>query len=912
MRKFSTLILLVVAFNSFSQQGDFLLSQHIPENGVIDNTSFEITNDQKERICIASSQGILKYDGEAWDYYKTPSAALSLAVDSNNIVYAGCIGTIGMIDFEGRSINFKPLIEEDSINDLFLETIYANGKVYFMGSQNLIVYNIDKNETALFQNDYLNIYSLDEEIFVNTQDGKTYEVADSLIQVNTDIQIAYASNKKEYPELIIDFEGQIHSYENNQFKKLPQNKLITDQGVEVQEIKWVNDSLFVCSTFESGLLFFNTKKPSEITVTNYHSGLPDNEIFALHTDNFNSVWVAHEFGITQISPLFPASRYSHFPGLEGNLTSIVTQQDQLWLTTSLGMFYFDSDTTYTNQVYYEVVQKDKKPIIKIPQINTTKKDESTGEKPLLKRLFGKKKRVNSTSDNEPKKQSKFLKSVASVFEGGNKVEKVKGKLDKNTKYIRKVRKVPVDVNYSFKKVEGTAGKFLSLVEYGNKLLGVGSNGIYEIVDNQAEIIISENIRSFAKNNNNQIIIGTTDLEVKSYTLIKDVWIELTSQQTNDIIVSIKEDDAGTVWMAGSNSIYKAAYSDTSFSIAGQYELNNLYLDNVGVIEINKVPYFINSEGYFYYDDEKDAVVENKSLLDSIGSAAHHLVDGSNSAIWVYNGKFWYKLDSKGNSFKNEYLGLFPNLRGISSNQEDGTLWLLTGDNDILKYDPNKKSVIEQSTFFVRKVSNEKGEIDISKKFSLSHDENFLSIDISKPDYLGVLNPEFQYKLIGLHSDWSGWSRNKSIDFSFIPEGEYKLMVKSRDAFGREEEAELMQFSVNPPYWQTPWFYAIQILFFGGLVYYSSRLNQDSSKNRLLRGGLTLLTLVLIIEFLQSAIGSLFTFKSSPVVEFLIDAIIAFMIFPLERLLRELMTQGKVKVNISKKDFPLIQKNTSTK
>ena len=123
---------------------------------------------------------------------------------------------------------------------------------------------------------------------------------------------------------------------------------------------------------------------------------------------------------------------------------------------------------------------------------------------------------------------------------------------------------------------------------------------------------------------------------------------------------------------------------------------------------------------------------------------------------------------------------------------------------------------------------------------------------------------------------------------------------------------MFAFSVKPPYWQTPWFYAIQIAFFGGLVLLSTRLNQDDSKNRLLSGGLTLLTLVLVIEFLQSAIGSLFSFKSTPVVDFLLDACIAFMIFPLERILRELMTKGKLNVKIDKDKIPLVRKERSTK
>ena len=242
------------------------------------------------------------------------------------------------------------------------------------------------------------------------------------------------------------------------------------------------------------------------------------------------------------------------------------------------------------------------------------------------------------------------------------------------------------------------------------------------------------------------------------------------------------------------------------------------------------------------------------------------------------------------------------------------LWLISQENDVFKYNPARAEYLGEPGLFLRKVSNDKGEIDQRRKFTLDYDENFLTIELSKPDFLGVLNAEFQYKLLGLHQEWSDWTRSKSIDFSYLPDGDYRLLVRSRDAFGRTEEGEMLVFSVKPPYWQTPWFYAIQIAFFGGLVYFSSRLNQDSSKNRLLRGGLTLLTLVLIIEFLQSAIGSLFTFQSTPVIDFLIDAMIAFIIFPLERLLRELMTQGKVevKVPIKKEDLSLVKKNASSK
>ncbi|MEO9869117.1 triple tyrosine motif-containing protein [Ekhidna sp.] len=904
-------ILLVFFFLPFitlkAQQGDFLLTHHFPRHSNIDNSNFEITNDNYGRLCIANRSGVLKYDGEAWDYYKTPSAALSIAVDSSDVVYVGCIGSIGMIDFHNKAIQYKPILETDTLNDLFLETHHFNNKVYFLGSENLIVYDIYSKKIKHHNGNFINIYELDTEIFVNASDNQTFLINDSLTKISPQQKVSFADQRKGNPDLVLGFNNKIYQYQDVEFKELTQSKKIDELGFEVKEIKWLNDSLFVCSTFESGLVLFNINDKEYLEITDYQAGLPDNEIYTIHTDNSNGIWAAHQFGITHIAPLFPAYSYSHFHGLNGNLTSVSSYQKDLWVTTSLGLYFFDQDTIFENKVYYEVKRKKRKPISQKQKTVETKEES---EKPFLKRLFGKKKRAKSDEDSDKKKG--LFKSIADIFDGDNSVEKVKGKPDKNTKYVRKVRKIPVDINYAFKKVDGANGKFISLLPYKGKLLAVSTSGIYEVSKSDAQIIIPESIRSFLVNNKEQLVISTSDLEVKVYTLIEDVWVEQMSESMNDIIVSMKEDDSGNMWMAGSSAIYKTTSTDSTFSIDEELALNNIFLDEVNILNRKDTLYFINSQGYFFFDSSSNTVLENHELKNRLGIPIHHIFDPIERGVWVFNGKVWNHLKENGQVETLEYLGLFPDLRAISADKSSGQLWLITQENDILKYDPFKKGGMESFNFFLKKVSNENGEIDQSKKFVLSYDENFLSVELSKPDFLGLLNPEFQYKLNGLHNEWSEWTRSKSIDFTFLPEGNYKLLVRSRDTFGRVEEGEMLSFSVKPPYWQTPWFYAIQITFFGGLVFLSTRLNQDSSKNRLLRSGLTLLTLVLIIEFLQSAIGSLFSFKSTPVVDFLLDASIAFLIFPLERLLRELMTKGKVKVKINKDNIPLVRQNSSSK
>ncbi|MEM6643037.1 MAG: triple tyrosine motif-containing protein [Bacteroidota bacterium] len=897
-----------------AQLGDFLLTEHYPQQSNIDHTNFEITSDYLGRICVANRSGVLKYDGEAWDYYKTPSSALSLAVDTQNVVYVGCIGSVGMIDFQEREITYQPIYQSDSLQDLFLETYHDDEKIYFMSTETLVVYQIKTRDVQVYHDYFLNMYKLNSEIYINNADYRTFIVGDSLTEISVERQISFSDDRAQLPSLAVDFNGDLLSHENGYWKVLPQNELISKKGYELEEVRWVNDSLFVCNTVESGLLFFNSKDPKFMEITDYYAGLPDNEIYAMHAGSTSGVWAAHPFGITQISPLFPAYSYSHFPGLNGSITGSMIYENELWVTTSLGLYHLTKDTIFQTKVFYELKSNKKiksanKKLKETKSEKTESKNDQDSEKKknFLKRLFRKRMRAEGGSDDTVegktrKKRNGLFTSIASVFEKKNEVDKVKGKLDRNTQYTRKTRKIPIDIKNEFIKIEGANGKLLGIVTYQNRLLAVGTSGVYEIKNGVAQIVIEEDISSFTTNDQDQLIISTTYYAVKCFKLVGDVWIEQASRITGDVITGMKSGKNGLLWLAGASQIYKSFVTDSTFRFGENYDLNNAYLDQVSLFEILGKTYFINSEGFYYYDETQNEIAEDKQLIGQLGKPIHHQLDQSGEYIWVYAGKFWHRIDHEKSIIPFEYLGLFPDLRNIFTAPDQKAIWLTTDDNDILKYDPNRAKDLGYFDFFVRKVSNEKGEIDRRKRFTLNYDENFVSIQLSQPDFLGLLNPEFQYNLKGLNNQWSEWTRSKNIDFSFLPEGSYELLVRSRDTFGRENENSVLSFKVKPPYWQTPWFYAIQMVFFGSLVILSARLNQSNSTNRLLRGGLTILTLVLIIEFLQSAISSYFSFKSSPVVEFLLDATIAFMIFPLEKVLRDLMTKGKVKVKRSRKEI----------
>lgn len=899
MKKLPALLCILLSNLIFAQKGDFLLKHHFPTQPNIDNTNFEIISDNNGLICLANRAGVLTYDGDTWDFFETPSAALSIDIDSTNTIYVGSIGTFGKIDFQKNEISFRALIETDTISDLFFQTKTLNDYVYYLGNHSLGIYDKQKEEVKLINGNFINLFELDDELFINTQENVLKVAGDSLVDHKMSVDVSTANSRSGRPPLVVDFDGEIYVWDKK-FKSIAHNKLIADNGFEIEEAKWINDSLIACSTFSNGVVFLNYNNLDYFEVTDYNSGLPDNQIYAMHADNRGEVWIAHPFGLTSVSPLFPAFSYSNFPGLKGNLTGVFQKKNDLWVSTSLGLFHFDTDTIFKNQVYYtQVKQSRTAPKAKVVEKPTTRKKKNS----VLKGLFKKKNRSKTTTEKKKDSKAKkffsnIVKSVEDVFDNPDNTQKVSRKQAKNASYKRNVRKVPVRINHHFAKVEGTDGKFFDLLNYDDHLLLIGNSGVYEVRKDGAELVIGENVRSAITTTTGQLLLSTYDLHLKSFRLEGDIWIEENSQELEDIIVNIREDSDGHIWLAGSSNLYNLALSDTSFAFTQTYPLSNQYLDDVDILERLDTTYFINSQGYFYYDKFTDEIKENTDLKAKIGLANSSISEPSKDRVWINNGKNWFLIPDKGEIQQFDHMSLFKDLVSISKVQNSNEFWLLTRENQLLKYNPQKNSQLASYDLFVKKLTNQKGVIEKRRNFSLSYDENFLTVELSKPDFLGLLNSEFQYKLNGLHSEWSDWSKSKSIDFSYVPPGVYSLSVRSKDAFGRLEEVNMLDFTVKSPYWQRPWFYALQVFFFGALVIVSSKLNQSKTQNRLISGGLSVLTLILIIEFIQSAAGSFLNIQSTPVVDFMIDVFVALLIFPLEKFLREFLSKGKINESIA--------------
>ena len=159
--------------------------------------------------------------------------------------------------------------------------------------------------------------------------------------------------------------------------------------------------------------------------------------------------------------------------------------------------------------------------------------------------------------------------------------------------------------------------------------------------------------------------------------------------------------------------------------------------------------------------------------------------------------------------------------------------------------------------------------------------------------------QYRYQLKGLAKNWTVWSNSNHIaSFPFLTPGSYELAIQSRDLLGNESKIELIPFKVLPPYWNRWWFYALEFGFFAFMVFISVKLSGSNFKYKYLSDILSLLTVIIFIQFISTAIDAIIKIKSTPVVQFFVQVSIALLVFPAELYFRKFMdAAGKGKIQI---------------
>lgn len=845
-------ISLLSFFNGVAQKGSYYLANRDLSEIGLENYNFDIQEDNQGLVYMANLKGVLVTDGRDWNLINTPYSVFALDLDNENNIYIGGRKEIAVVNERLSEQEAYRVISK--VDQEVFEVKNVQDHVYFLTDNILYDYSVSTkhlNKLSKPSSDIFislqeykgNIYVASEEAGMQMLDGDTLK--DSQIQFPDGV-MGFAVSANE--------DVLAYTSEGNYYVKNSQSESFTllnidDEGYldenTAAKVVWVNNSLVAISTISGGVVFINATTGKVEQYMTYENGLPDNEVLTLFSGKTHVFWCATPQGISVIAPEIPFRNYASYRGLSGNIQVVYEFNKELYVGTTVGLYRLVEKKDYEEVVSYKKITV---PAEEIPE----------------KKTIGLFKRKKQTQQK------------------------------RKTYYSKQIEKKVSSVEHRYEKVEGIDTKVVQLLPYQGKLLIGTLSGIYEWDGEKVDKVFEQPIVYMYKPAGYPfLMVSTYDKKVEVLTKRGREWTSTgLLDGLNDFVEQIVQGNEKSLWLCGADSVYRIKLSSAyTLNDVEVYPINNPHWERVFSNPFQEKTYFLNSSGYFYYDDlsikkdtilEKDIGLPQKMLLSSEGN------------LWVNTGHFWY---GQGKSLKNSlnFISLFEDptyLAEVGNNM----FWVVAGKNQLYKIDGEKLSTITRPfKLFLERAQLDSIALPVTKELGKFDQRSALSFKFAAPDYTNIYQTEFQYRLKGLSNEWSEWSRNNNeIVFPYLPAGKYTLEVKARDALGNERKADEISFTVLAPYWKRSWFYLFEVLFFGGLMALSVWINKNSHKFTLLSRLLTFLTLILVVEFVQTVAEAKFETNQSPVINFFIQVAIALSILPVESLLRKFITSQQAK------------------
>lgn len=244
-------------------------------------------------------------------------------------------------------------------------------------------------------------------------------------------------------------------------------------------------------------------------------------------------------------------------------------------------------------------------------------------------------------------------------------------------------------------------------------------------------------------------------------------------------------------------------------------------------------------------DPKTETFKNYSELDGLSSNTIFCIEGDRS------GNLWLSTDNGISMFnvKTEKIHQFSMNDGLQSNQffwgagfQSKTGEIFFGGTDGLTcFHPNNIQLNRHAPtvkFIDAKIFDQSMQLPKSilymDRLVFKHNETNIRIDFVATDYTDPSKNQYAYKLKGIDENWIKNGNSNTINFSNISPGRYTLLVKASNNDGIwNPSPSAIEIVVLPPWWATWWFRTILfIVIVGGSIgFYYVRISNLKKNQR---------------------------------------------------------------------------------
>ena len=759
---------------NFQELGHPYIQTCLPEAYGFINHYNSIVQDSEGFIYIGARNSILRFDGSNWKHLAADGDAQLVKHKTSIYAYTKTrLGTLrrtaeGKFEFregihtEGDAGTAANAEAESrgygTLKGNILQVLSSENNLYIFTSEGLFSLGNDSLTPVKTGFTPERIFPAGKGIFILAESNNIYNYDEGNIQeIQMPGGMEHLSSTLPVDERTLFFDG-------------INNKLLLsrspDSFIELRHTaKFLKESEFTCAVkLSSGYLALGTRKAGVIFVRedgrilsriSGSDGLYNNDIIQLMTDATNNLWVLHEQAVSCIEIPSAFSFFDSKNGLHGNVKDLTRYQGTLFAATSHGLF------------------------------NLLAQESQTG----------------------------------SIHE-----------------------------NTAFSRISEIEGECRCLAATPRSLFVGGNGGLFKLTGQQTRMIIPDPVNALYYDPGQNLLLAGTDSGIRIFNPddLKEIKsFSLPKISIDDIALS----PTGFLWLSSrSGAIYR---STKPFSNHGNLSYSSYVPENVAAgclsyIDLIEIPgnlYFSCLEGLFRFDPgtqpfRRDSVFHfpmtngtcrivqmavdmDKNLWISIDNSEHN-----SFKIWLAGPS----ADKKDEINPLRYRRINSKIINCFYAEPGNIMWIGTHEG-ILRFDPAftrpETSCFQSHITGVTIADNPIMQYDYlaSRAFSESlrkdrinipHSKNKIRFDFLSTDFNSKSQPLFQYRLSGLHDQWSAWSTYSSTEFSGLSQGNYEFQVHSQDIFGSVSEADTFLFRIKSPIyltWYVIIFYLLLILVF---------------------------------------------------------------------------------------------------
>ncbi|MBV4357956.1 ligand-binding sensor domain-containing protein [Pinibacter aurantiacus] len=285
---------------------------------------------------------------------------------------------------------------------------------------------------------------------------------------------------------------------------------------------------------------------------------------------------------------------------------------------------------------------------------------------------------------------------------------------------------------------------------------------------------------------------------------------------------VEEDNKGQLWVGHTyNGLYKLTLTDDLTKVASikSYgEKNGLPRGlKTAVFKLDNQLVFCSENGVHTYDALGDKFVKYDELNRRLGSffTLNNIVRADEQHYWFTNhGRIAFanisqpgKVEIDSNSFnvlQGKMVDNYENINKISNN-----LYLISIDGGFAIYNTGaeRNGSLKLQSVLVRTVKDITDTVSLlaennnaTSSIAIPHDRNNISIQYVLPCYQQS-KIEYSYFLEGYSKQWSEWTTQTTKEFTNLPHGKFRFLVKARVNNGKQETMPTAyEFIILPPWY----------------------------------------------------------------------------------------------------------------